>query len=181
MSSLRVIIFENSKFVAEIYFIFLKTSPRSNFKCFQYQIRTSVKKSQKQLSSKTNFITSFQIIDYNFRLKLCQSPQSYQNLWNKSSLKGPGASQKQNIVFRDSLKNFLLHFMSSLRVKIFENSNFVAEVYIIFLKTPHRSNFKCFQYQIWTSVKKSEKQLSSKRNFMTSLQNIYYNFRLKLY
>ena len=42
--------------------------------------------------------------------------------------------------------------MSSLRVPIFENSKFVAETYFIFLKTSARSNFKYFQYQIWTSV-----------------------------
>ena len=47
MSSLKVLIFENSNFVDEIYFIFLKTRPRLNFKCFQYQIYTSVKKSEK--------------------------------------------------------------------------------------------------------------------------------------
>ena len=47
--------------------------------------------------------------------------------------------------------------MSSLRAQIFENSCFVAEIYFIFLKTSPRSNFKCFEYQIWTSVKRSEK------------------------
>ena len=46
---------------------------------------------------------------------------------------------------QDCLKNFLLHFSSSLRVLNFENSNFVAEIYFIFLKTCTRSNFKCFQ------------------------------------
>ena len=35
MSSLRAPVFENSNFVAEIYFIFLKTCPRSNFKCYK--------------------------------------------------------------------------------------------------------------------------------------------------
>ena len=35
MSSLTAPVFENSDFVAEIYFIFLKTRPKSNFKCFQ--------------------------------------------------------------------------------------------------------------------------------------------------
>ena len=43
--------------------------------------------------------------------------------------------------------------MSSLRAPIFENSHFVAEVYFIFIKTSPRSNFRCFEYQIWTSVK----------------------------
>ena len=35
MSSLKDPIFENSKFVAEIYFIFLKIRPTSNFEFFQ--------------------------------------------------------------------------------------------------------------------------------------------------
>ena len=71
--------------------------------------------------------------------------------------------------------------MSSLRVPYFENSNFVAKIYFIFLKTPTRSNFKWFQYQIWTSVKSSSKtSISSKTNFITSLQISYSNIRLKL-
>ena len=45
------------------------------------------------------------------------------------------------------LKNFLLHFISSLKVSIFENSNFVAKIYFIFLKACPRSHFKCFQYE----------------------------------
>ena len=47
MSSLTVPIFENSTFVAETYFIFLKTRPRSNFKSFQYQIWKPVKQWKK--------------------------------------------------------------------------------------------------------------------------------------
>ena len=47
MSSLRAPIFENSHFVDEVYFIFIKTSPRSNFKYFEYQIGTSVKRLEK--------------------------------------------------------------------------------------------------------------------------------------
>ena len=46
--------------------------------------------------------------------------------------------------------------LSSLRAPIFENSHFVAEIDFIFLKARPRSNFKGFQYQIWTSVKRSE-------------------------
>ena len=46
---------------------------------------------------------------------------------------------------QDCLKNFLLHFMSSLRAPISENSHFVAGIYFIFLKTRLKSNFKCFQ------------------------------------
>ena len=49
MSLLTDPIFKNSHFLAEIYFIFLKTHPRSNFKVIQYQIWTSEKRSEKRL------------------------------------------------------------------------------------------------------------------------------------
>ena len=45
MSLLRAPFFKNSHLLAKIYFIFLKTRPRSNFKGFLYQILTSVKSS----------------------------------------------------------------------------------------------------------------------------------------
>ena len=70
MSSLTAPTSENSHFVAEIYFIFLKICPRSNFKCCQYQISTSIKISEKSLTGKTNFSTSLQITYANFMLKL---------------------------------------------------------------------------------------------------------------
>ena len=70
--------------------------------------------------------------------------------------------------------------MSLSRKPIFKNSHFLAEIYFIFLKTHRKSNFRGFQYQIWTSVKRSEKQLSSETNFITSLQICYSNFRLKI-
>ena len=59
MSLLTAPVFKNSQVLAEIYFISLKKQPRSNFKGFQYQIWTSVKRWKKYLSSKTNFITVF--------------------------------------------------------------------------------------------------------------------------
>ena len=77
----------------------------------------------------------------------------------------------------DCLKNFLFHL---LRAPIFKNSHGLAKIYFIFSKTHPKSNFKGFKYQIWTSVKRSEKKLSSKTNFITSLQICYSNFRLKL-
>ena len=46
--------------------------------------------------------------------------------------------------------------MSSLTAPIFKNNHFVAEIYFV-SKTHPRSNFKGFQYQIWTLVKRSEK------------------------
>ena len=99
-------------------------------------------------------------------------------LWQKENLV---KHQKVSKYYdQDCLKNFLLHFVSLLRGLIFKNSHFVADIYFIFIKTCPRSNFKGFQYQIWTSVQRSEKYLSSKTNFITSLQTSYSNFRLKL-
>ena len=66
-------------------------------------------------------------------------------LLKKLFLKASGESQKQNVISRDSLKNFLLHFTSLLRAPIFKNSHFVAEIYFIFPRTRPRLNFKGFQ------------------------------------
>ena len=59
MSLLTAFIVKNSYILAGIFFIFLKKGPRPNLKGFQYQIWTLVKRSEKQLSSKTNFSTFF--------------------------------------------------------------------------------------------------------------------------
>ena len=48
--------------LAGIYFIFLKKCPRQYLKGFQYQIWTSVKRSGKCLSSKTNFSTFWKLV-----------------------------------------------------------------------------------------------------------------------
>ena len=74
MSSLTVLIAKNSHILAVIYFILLQNFPKLNLKGFQYQIWTSVKRSGKYLSSKTNFNTFLQISCSNFKLKLCQRP-----------------------------------------------------------------------------------------------------------
>ena len=42
---------------------------------FQYQISTSVKRSEKQLSSKANLSTFLQLSYLNSRLKLCEGPE----------------------------------------------------------------------------------------------------------
>ena len=46
-------------------------------------------------------------------------------------------------------------------------NNILARIYFIFLIKCSRSNLKGFQYQIWTSVKKSEMHLSTRTNFIT--------------
>ena len=48
-------------------------------KCFWYQISTSVKRSEKQLSSKAIFCSFLQLNCSNFRLKQCKRPWSYKN------------------------------------------------------------------------------------------------------
>ena len=56
LSSLTVSIVENSHIFAGIYFIF------PSLKGFQYQILTSVKRSGKQLTSKTNFSFFYKLV-----------------------------------------------------------------------------------------------------------------------
>ena len=99
-------------------------------------------------------------------------------LWGKGNL--VKHQKVSNYYDQDCLKNFRLYFMSLIRSPIFENSHFPAEVFFIFLNTRPRSNFKGFQYEIWISVKRSEKWLSNKTNFIISLQISSSNFRLKL-
>ena len=61
-----------------------------------------------------------------------------------------------------------------------KNSDNLAGKHFIFLKKHSRPNLKVFQYQIWTSVKSSEKQFSSKTKFNMILQLSCSNFALKL-
>ena len=53
--------------------------------------------------------------------------------------------------------------MSLLKATIVKNSHSFGPIYIIFLKQRPEPDLKVFQYRIWTSVKGSEKYLSSKR------------------
>ena len=55
----------------------------------------------------------------------------------------------------DCQKNFLLLFMFLLTAPIIENSHILTEIY--FRPNLPRPNLKGFQYQIWTTVKKSKK------------------------
>ena len=81
---------------------------------------------------------------------------------------------------KDCLKNFLLHyFVPSLRDATFESSHFVAEIYFIFVFTlPLLYLYLCIF--VCAPVKRSEKLLLSKTNFITSLQISFSNFRLRL-
>ena len=108
MSLLRASIVKNSGILPEIYFIFLRKRPRRNLKVFQYYILTlvkrSVKRSKKQLSSKTRSITFLQANCSKFWLKLqfkrVAKIRVTNKLSDKLSLKEPVASQKQKNVSR---------------------------------------------------------------------------------
>ena len=71
-------------------------------------------------------------------------------------------------------------FMSLLRVPVVKNSHILAGTYFIIVKERPRPNWKVLQYQIWTSVKRSKKKLSSNKNSSTFLQLSRSNLRLKL-
>ena len=70
--------------------------------------------------------------------------------------------------------------MSLLTALIAKNKRTLAGIYLIFLEKHLRTNLKGIQYQIWTSVKRSRKYLSSNNNFSALLQISCSNFRLKL-
>ena len=63
--------------------------------------------------------------------------------------------------------------MSFLTVQIIKKSHILAGIYLIFLKKPPTPNLKVLQYQIWTSAKRPNKNLSCKVNFNTFSQIIY--------
>ena len=72
-------VFINSRISGKICFICFKKLTKINFKNFYKQVWTSVKKLQKQLKSKVTFRTFLELNCSNFRTKLCEKPQSYQN------------------------------------------------------------------------------------------------------
>ena len=91
-------------------------------------------------------------------------------LWNKSSLKGTGASYKENTGCRESLKYFILHCMSLLRALIFKISHFLAEIYLkhVVDQTSNLFNSKIGpQWKDWKSSKDVKQILSLLCNFVT--------------
>ena len=78
------------------------------------------------------------------------------------------------------LKIFFCFFMSLLTASFIKSSHILARIYIIFLDKRPERNFKVFQYQIWTYMKRLEEYLSRKTNFGAFLQLRYFNFRSKL-
>ena len=81
---------------------------------------------------------------------------------------------------QNCLQNFLLLFFSLSTTLIVQNSHAWSGIHFIFFKKHCRPNMKSFQFEIWISAKRSEKQLSTMTNFSARLQIICFNFRLKL-
>ena len=104
---------------------------------------------------------------------------SFHLWWKENLVKDQTFSKHYAMIF---FNFFFLIFMSLLLFLIVKNNHKLAGTYFIFLKIHTRRNFKNFQYQIWASVKRSEKQLSSNTNFSTFLYFLVSssNFRLKL-
>ena len=89
--------------------------------------------------------------------------------------------KSQNIMNRVVCNVFCFLFMSSLTALIVKNSHILAGICFIFQKAFPRSNLKGFQYQIWISVERSAKLLSSKTKFSPFFLEISCSiFRLKL-
>ena len=79
MSLLKALIVKNNHIETKTYFFFLKKLRKTNLKVFLYQILTSVKRSEKQLPSKSNFSTFLQFNCFNFSSELCERPYCYHN------------------------------------------------------------------------------------------------------
>ena len=91
------------------------------------------------------------------------------------------ANYKQKTVFGDTLKNFLLIFMSKFAASVLKNSHFLAEIYFIFRQNVIHQTSKTFNTKCRPQLKKSEKWFSTKANFSNFLKSSCSDFRLKLY
>ena len=79
------------------------------------------------------------------------------------------------------MKNFLSLFKYLLTALLVKSKSYYGwDLLFIFLKNRRRPNLKGFQYQIWTSVKRWGKWLSSETNMSTFLHINCSYFRLKL-
>ena len=107
MTLLTALVVKNSHIQAGIYFIFLNKCPKTNLKVFQYQISTTVKRSEKHLASKANFNTFLQLSCSNFRLN-CVKRLKVTKILNEIKFEGSGTSYKQKPASRDNhLQNIL--------------------------------------------------------------------------
>ena len=88
-------IVKSSHILTRIY-SFSKKRSKVNFKVFYYHISISVIRTEKQLSSKTNFSTFLQLNCSKFMQRMCERHWSYQNY--QGSLKGVwGKLEAKNI------------------------------------------------------------------------------------
>ena len=126
MSLLTASIVKNNHILAGIYF--LRKCLLSNLKSFQYGTWTSVKRSGKHLSSKANFSTFLQISCSNFRLKLCQSPSSWENYQTNQIWKGLGRLRSKK-VFPETINHLIFEANSSFHV----NSTLLEKFNLYFL------------------------------------------------
>ena len=124
MSLLRVPTVKSSR-LAEIYFYLSKKSPQ--IKLEQLSIPNldlsgeKKKETEKQLSSKTNFIYFLPISCPNFRLKLCLRPKNYQN---RSCLNGWAWGQfRRNILFPETVMDKMRTVPLRNTAKIFIQQN----------------------------------------------------------
>ena len=120
-SLLTVLIVKNCLILAGIYLTFLNTCPR--LKGFQYILLTSVKRSGKLLSSKTNFSTFLQISFVKGLLvaKIFQTNQIYRGMRRVRS--------KNSNVFIKHLRQTLVFIRSSA---LREKSNFCFFFFFFF-------------------------------------------------
>ena len=79
----------------------------------------------------------------------------------------------------DSLQIFLMLFYVFIKNWFFQEQSYLGKNFLCVSKKCPQSNLKGFWNQIWTSVKRSENQLSSKRKFDPILQLDCLIFRLK--
>ena len=91
---------------------------------------------------------------------------SFQLWWKENLVKLQKVSKYYD---HDCLQNFIWLLRSWLTAPIVKSSHILVRVYFIFLKKRRRPNLEVFKYKILTSVKRSEKELSSKTNFSTSM------------
>ena len=66
---------------------------------------------------------------------------------------------------KENLVKLYFIFLSLFSAPIAKTSHIFAGIFFILLKKGPRPNLKGFQYQIWSSAKRSEKLLSSKTIF----------------
>ena len=88
---------------------------------------------------------------------------SFQLRWKENLLTYQNVSKYYE---HGCLQNFLSLFMSLLTALIVKKSNILAGIYFIFPQKHRRLNLEGFQSQIWTSIKRSGKYLSSKRQIL---------------